>query len=111
MVAARSAAMPDNNQTNFSRQSWKQVTPLARQKTMTLGDKRIRLLELAPGFEELEWCLRGHIGYVLDGSLEIEFQNGTQKFEPGDVLAVEPGCHHKARRTNQKVTLFVVDED
>lgn len=90
---------------------WQQVSEHARQKLIDNGEKRVRLLKLSPGFQELEWCQRGHTGYVIDGSLEMEFNEGHKKqFTTGDAILVSQGEAHKARTGGGSCLLFLVDE-
>ncbi len=96
----------------FSETDWQQVSEHARQKLIDNGEKRVRLLKLAPGFQELDWCRRGHTGYVIDGSLEIEFADDkpNQTFSTGDAILVSQGEAHKARTGGGSALLFLVDD-
>jgi hypothetical protein len=103
--------MPDTLVLKFTQMEWDQVGEYARQKVAVVDGRRIRLLQLLPGFQEPDWCRRGHLGFVVDGTLEIEFPDGARTFAAGDGLAVPAGVQHKAQRATQRVTLFLVDED
>jgi len=41
------------------------------------------LLEFAPGFEDPNWCERGHIIYVLDGVLDLVLDDRTERIAAG----------------------------
>ena len=41
-----------------------------------VGDVRIRHVEYAPGYLADHWCDRGHILYVLEGSIVSELKDG-----------------------------------
>jgi len=43
--------------------------PGARSKFFQQEDKQIRLVEFTDEFVEPDWCEKGHIGYVLEGTL------------------------------------------
>jgi hypothetical protein len=94
----------------FSNTPWQQVSEFARQKLIDDGEKRVRLLKLAPGFQEQDWCTRGHTGFVIDGALELEFPDGKITFAAGDPFMVSNGESHKARTGNGSALLFLVDD-
>lgn len=87
---------------------WVQLTDLVRQKSLNVDDKTVRILELQPGFEEAHWCYKGHVGYVITGRIEIEFEDETQVFDAGEAIVLPSAVGHKARASS-KVTLFLVD--
>jgi quercetin dioxygenase-like cupin family protein len=96
---------------SFSEMPWQQVSDLARQKLIDNGEKRVRLLDLHAGFQEPEWCKRGHTGYIIDGTLHIEFDGGrVQSYAAGEPLLISSGQSHKARVIEGRVQLFLVDE-
>lgn len=94
----------------FADVAWQDFGELARQKVIDNGEKRVRLLELHAGFYEQEWCERGHTGYVVAGTVEVEFGDEVQSFSQGDALLISRGHPHKARTTTGPATLFLVDE-
>lgn len=96
----------------FSELEWAAIAPGAREKVFERGGKRMRLLEFSRAFIEPEWCRKGHVGVVLQGILELDFDGRSERFNPGDglfILAGETG-KHKARSISERVTLFLVDE-
>ncbi len=99
-----------NNTIDFPEIEWSQLNEFARQKKVVFGAKSVRVLELDPGFHELDWCVRGHVGYVVEGELKIQFKDRTEQFSSGQGMFIEFGDEHKAIETKQKVTLFLVDE-
>ena len=95
----------------FSDTSWQDVGDSARQKLIDDGEKRVRLLKLDPGFQEPDWCTRGHTGYIIDGTLEMEFPEGDKVvFSAGDALLLSSGMPHKARTGAGPALLFLVDD-
>ncbi len=99
-----------NRSIDFNDLEWKQLNEFAREKTVVYGDRSVRLLELRSGFLELDWCVRGHVGYVIKGELEIQFDDRTEKFSEGDGLHIEFGEPHKALQLRQTTLLFLIDE-
>ena len=56
----------------------------------------MRLVEYT-GEMEPHWCDRGHVGMILKGRFEIEFDSGTLVFEEGDGVAIPDGAGHRHR--------------
>ena len=57
----------------FDSLAWQAVLPGARFKVFGDGKQQMRLLEFTSEFVEPEWCEKGHVGFVLQGELEIDF--------------------------------------
>ena len=87
---------------------WVQLNDLVRQKSTSVEDKTVRFLELQSGFEETQWCYKGHIGYIISGRMEIQFEHETKTFEAGEAMVLPAAIAHKAKAAS-KVTLFLVD--
>jgi hypothetical protein len=47
-------------------------------RTMELGDVRLRLLRYSADFLADHWCVRGHLGYVLEGDVVLELRDGSE---------------------------------
>jgi hypothetical protein len=92
---------------------WAPVREGARTRIVQRGNVRIRLLELTPLFVEDGFCTRGHIGYVLEGELELTFADGPLALRAGDAMFLRPGEDHahRARAVTPRVLLFLVEED
>lgn len=69
---------------DFETIQWQSVAPGARHKMVERDGKRIRLVELTDSFIENDWCLKGHVGYLIEGELEFTFESGTERLKPGD---------------------------
>jgi quercetin dioxygenase-like cupin family protein len=97
---------------DFGSMPWDASAPGARAKVYEHGGRRLRLLELGAGFVEPGWCTKGHIGYVLEGRLEIRFGDGVTAFGPGDGLFIPAGDEHrhKARVLAGPVRLVLVED-
>jgi quercetin dioxygenase-like cupin family protein len=89
---------------------WEQPAEGVRAKSVDIDHRRIRFIEFAPGVTDPDWCAKAHVGYLLSGSLEIEFEDGTEVFAPGNVLAIAAGDMHRAKVVEGPVRLFLVDE-
>ena len=90
---------------------WNDIAPGAREKAFQCDSKTVRVLQLSPGFEEVEWCRRQHLGFIVSGSLEIQFTNRVLKYEQGDGISIAAGeiSKHSARVGEEPVTMFLID--
>jgi hypothetical protein len=73
--------------------------------------KRIRLVELTDSFIENDWCLKGHVGYLIEGELEFTFESGTERLKPGDGFLIRGKVDRHRARTLSPLALFLVVED
>ena len=60
---------------------------------------------------EEDWCENGHIGYVLEGTLEVSFPRGKARFSAGDGVVILGGDleKHKATVIGEKARLILVE--
>lgn len=58
---------------DFNKMAWEHPAPGIRQKVSVKDGRKVRLVEFADSFVETGWCTKGHIGYVLDGRIMIDF--------------------------------------
>jgi mannose-6-phosphate isomerase-like protein (cupin superfamily) len=83
--------------------------PLERKKTAP--ERCALLLELAPGFEDPNVCVRSHILLVLSGVLELELEGGAQRLCAGECCLIDEGTKHRARNPGaEPVVAFVVSD-
>lgn len=77
------------------------------------GNQRVRLVEFSHGFVEPDWCIKGHVGYVLDGSCSMDFNGTILQFTEGDGLYIPEGKEnkHKAILRPDERVLFVLFEN
>jgi quercetin dioxygenase-like cupin family protein len=96
---------------DFNAMQWEAAAAGIRIKAHEQGGKRLRLVELGKEFVEPDWCTKGHIGYVLEGRLEIDFNGNVISFGPGDGLFVPPSKEHKhkGRALSDVVRLIIVE--
>ena len=57
--------------------------------------QKLRLVEFDKEFVEPDWCTKGHIGYILEGQIEIDFDGKVIIFGPGDGVFIQAGEEHK----------------
>jgi hypothetical protein len=56
----------------FAGVSWSDDVPGIRARAVVMEDRRWAIVEYASGARREEWCLDGHAGLVLSGSIEFE---------------------------------------
>jgi hypothetical protein len=86
-------------------------TGTATWRTFTVGDLRVRMVEYSPGYLADHWCDRGHVLYVLEGSLVSELKDG-RTFTLSAGMSYQVSDHGDAAhrsRTAGGAKLFIVD--
>ncbi|GAB3286850.1 DHCW motif cupin fold protein [Pseudoclavibacter terrae] len=86
------------------------TTGEARWRTQQIGDTRIRMVDYTPGYLADHWCSRGHVLFVLDGTLETELDDGRLvTLSAGQSYQVGTGMEAHRSRTEAGARLFIVD--
>lgn len=80
---------------NFEGIAWSVPARGVRFKALEHEGRRLRLVEFSREFVEPDWCRKGHIGFVLEGRMQLEFAGSTVMCGPGDGLFIPPGETHK----------------
>ena len=80
---------------NFKNMTWENPAPGIRYKEHIKNTQRIRLVEFSEKFVETDWCAKGHIGYVIEGKISIDFDGRTIEFNAGDGLFIPEGEENK----------------
>ncbi len=98
---------------DFELLPWQAPAPGVRFKACEHDGQRLRMAEFTKDFVEADWCVKGHVGYVLEGVIEVDFHKREEVFVAGDGLFIPPGNEHghKAHAVTNSVTLILVDED
>ena len=97
---------------DFGTMAWEQPATGVRFKAYQQDGRRLRLAEFTRDFVEPDWCTKGHIGYVLEGEMEVRFHGRVVTFRPGDGLFIPPGSNHghKARVLTDSVRVLLVED-
>ena len=97
---------------DFASMAWQQGRPGVRFKDYREGSRQIRLVEFdtSEGFQD--WCVQGHIGYVLAGSLEIDVNGQVVSLSAGDGLFIPAGqaSAHRAMSITPGTRLLMVED-
>ena len=100
-----------NYKIDFELLPWETPMRGVRHRIAEQGGKLLRLVEFTPDMEP-HWCQKGHWGYILEGRMEISFENESQVYNPGDGVFIPPGESHKhmAKILTDKVSAVFVEE-
>lgn len=103
--------MCDHTKVNFSEIPWERPAPGVRFKAVSRDGRKLRLVEFTSDFLEPDWCTKGHVGYLLEGELEISFPDKSLRLSTGDGIFILPGESekHKASVIGDKATLVLVE--
>jgi quercetin dioxygenase-like cupin family protein len=96
----------------FDLMEWERPVEGVRFKAFEHEGKKLRLVEFSKEFVEPDWCMKGHVGYILDGQMEINFDGKIEIFGPGDGVFIPAGEAHKhmGRVLTDKITAILVEE-
>lgn len=97
---------------DFEKVVWEETSPHFRSKSFEQNNKKVRIVELKKGLHHPDWCETGHIGYVLEGELNIDFDGEILNYKRGDILFIAPGQNEKhiPIPKSEKVLLLLVEE-
>jgi quercetin dioxygenase-like cupin family protein len=73
---------------------WESPIKGLRCKIKKQGNKQLRLVEYSRDMEP-HWCEKGHTGFVLEGQIEIKFENEIHICNPGDGIVIPDGKEHR----------------
>jgi len=96
----------------FDSLEWQNGIHGARFKAFRSGSKQLRLLEFTSEFIESDWCEKGHVGFVIQGELEIDFHGRLVRYPEGSGIFIPAGSAsgHKARSVTPTVLMFLVED-
>jgi len=108
----RQALNGQHHRVDFESMPWQSLAPGVRFKAWERNGRWLRLAEFTKEFVEADWCVKGHIGYVLEGVIEVDFRKREEVFVAGDGLSIPPGSEHghKARAITNTVMLMLVED-
>jgi quercetin dioxygenase-like cupin family protein len=97
---------------NFNDIQWQSTLPGSRSKIFQQNGRQLRLVEFTSEFIEPDWCVKGHIGFVLEGILEIDFKGHIVIYPKGSGIFIPSGTEnaHKARSLTPVAQLILVEE-
>ena len=84
------------------------------QKVYSQDGKKMRLLKFFDNFREVDWCTKGHTGFVLKGEMKIDFNGHIKKYKKGDGLWISKGLPTKHKviiEKGKQVELILFEEE
>jgi len=96
---------------NFADLDWENPLEGVKSKIYRHGGKQLRLVIYSEEMP-LHWCEKGHYGYILEGQLEIEFQNEKIVYRTGDGVFIPGGqkYRHRAKVLSEFVKVIFVED-
>lgn len=97
---------------DFKSMEWENPMAGVRYKAYEQEGKKLRLVEFNKDFIEPDWCTKGHIGYILEGQIEIDFDGKPIVFSTGNGLFIPAGekHKHKGRALTDTVKAVLVED-
>jgi hypothetical protein len=80
---------------DFKNMDWESPSVGVRSKAYIRNHHKIRLAEFTEEFVEEDWCTKGHTGYIVEGSLSIDFNGMLTNLRADDGLFIPEGEEHK----------------
>ncbi|UCC23308.1 MAG: cupin domain-containing protein [Planctomycetota bacterium] len=93
---------------DFESMEWESPAAGVKCKAYEQGGRKLRLVEFGREFVEADWCRKGHIGHILEGQMEIDFDGEKEVFGSGDGVFIPAGEEHKHKGRVLTDTLKVI---
>jgi quercetin dioxygenase-like cupin family protein len=95
----------------FDKLKWESPVRGVRHKYIDQDNLRISLAEYSREMPP-HWCEKGHYGYLIEGLMEIEFENETMVYRSGDGIFIPEGSEHKhrGRALSETVLVFFLEK-
>jgi quercetin dioxygenase-like cupin family protein len=96
---------------DFAKIDWESPIAGMRHKYIDQGGQRIRLVEYSNQLPP-HWCEKGHCGYLISGTMEIEYADAKITYNQGDGIFIPDGPEHKhkGRVLSEKALLFFIEK-
>jgi Cupin domain len=98
----------------FAEMDWGPDVPGIRARERWVQGRRWAVVEYARGARRHEWCLDGHVGYVLEGAIEYEFDDGGEVLiaAKDEGFCLSTGRAHRGRNlADGPARLFLIDDE
>ncbi len=98
---------------DFPAFGWEDDQPGIRSRAGRAVGSRWAIVEYSAGAARDEWCTDGHRGYVLEGRIEYEFEDGSSPLhlDAGQGFVLAPGTGHRGRNSGDGLSrLFLIDD-
>ena len=96
---------------DFTNIEWTVPEPGVRYKASIQGNQKLRLVEYTEQVDFPKWCQLAHIGYVLEGTMVLDFGEHKVEYHAGDGIFVSEGTKHKPHVPHgQKAVVIFVEK-
>jgi quercetin dioxygenase-like cupin family protein len=98
---------------DFESIDWADDQPDIHSRAAAARGQRWAIVEYEPGASRQGWCTDGHRGYVLEGQIEYEFDDGSEPLpvRQGQGFFLTAGTGHRGRNRGATPTrLFLIDD-
>ncbi len=109
--------MDEPRRVPFDELPWADDAPGIRAREVEVGSTRWATVEYAERVGREEWCEVGHRGYVSQGEIEYEFDDGstTLRAKEGEAFLLPPaplggGAHRGRNLSSGPTRLFLIDD-
>ena len=99
---------------DFAKTDWEPTLEgTARLKRIARDGRIFRLVELTRAASHPHWCLTGHLGFIVEGEMEIDFDGDVKVFRAGDALVIPAGekDRHRPRALSDRALMFLIEEE
>jgi quercetin dioxygenase-like cupin family protein len=106
--------MSEPRAVRFTDMEWEDDVPGIRDRPTSVDNARWALVEYAEGASREEWCEEGHRGFVLEGEIEYEFNDGHPplRIDAGNAFLLPGGQAHRGRNLASGPTrMFLIDDE
>jgi hypothetical protein len=95
----------------FPATTFEPEAPGIASRAVQVNGVRWAIVQYEPGVLREEWCDEGHSGYVLDGMVRYEFQDGRTALAvyEGEGFTLPDGSGHRGRAGTDGARLFLID--
>jgi hypothetical protein len=82
-------------------------------ETTEIGGHRWARVRYEPGVLREEWCDEGHEGFVLEGDITYEFQDGSDELAlvAGEAFSLPGARVHRGQAGPDGALLFIIDRE
>jgi quercetin dioxygenase-like cupin family protein len=96
--------------TEFDKIPWQSPMKGIKHKYFDQNGIRLRLVEYSKDMPA-HWCEKGHLGYLIEGKMEMEFENSKEIYSAGDGIFLPNGSEHKHKGIllSDKALVFFVE--
>jgi quercetin dioxygenase-like cupin family protein len=98
---------------DFPSLAWEDEGPGIRALVGRAAGSRWAVVEYGPGAARADWCTDGHRGYIVEGTMEYEFDDGAEplRVTTGQGFVLAAGTGHRGRNLGGTAArIFLIDD-